>query len=186
MASAELAACATRPILVQNFIEELNRLVPKLTRQIPWLRVFVEGVVIAARSQIAAARSSARNSLADLGREIRKRFDQLERVIFTLWFLAVIPATAFADCPEGTWPRDLYSGPGGGLSTSRGGGLYTGPGGGLSRSPGGGLHAGPGGGLYSGPATYCRNIPPLPVFTKYLEENGYEREAELLRDALDG
>ena len=139
------------------------------------------------------------------------------RKLTIVFCLALLPASALADCPEGTWPRDLHSGPGGGLSTGpgggmysgpgggastgRGGGLYTGPGGGLSRSPGGGLYtgpggwlskshggglyAGPGGGLYSGPETYCRNIPPLPVFTKYLEENGYEREAELLRDALD-
>ena len=58
MASAELAACATRPILVQNFIEELNRLVPKLTRQIPWLRVFVEGVVIGAHAVRGESRLS--------------------------------------------------------------------------------------------------------------------------------
>ena len=129
--------------------------------------------------------------------------------------MALLPASALADCPEGTWPRNLYSGPGGGLSTSpgggmytgpgggastgRGGGLYTGPGGGLSRSPGGGLYTGPGGGLSkgpggglytgpggglnSGPVPYCRNIPPLPVFIRYLEETGYEREARLLREA---
>ena len=156
------------------------------------------------------------------------------RRLTIVFCLALFPASAFADCPEGTWPRDLYSGPGGGLSTAQGGGmytgpgggasrgrggglytgpgggmstgpggglytgpggglsrspgggLYTGPGGGLSRSPGGGLYAGPGGGLYSGPETYCRNIPPLPVFIRYLQENGYERQATVLRDALDG
>lgn len=79
----------------------------------------------------------------------------------------------------------LYTGPGGGMSTGPGGGLYKGPGGGLSRSPGGGLYAGPGGGMSTGPETYCRNIPPLPIFLRHLEENGYEREAELLRDALN-
>jgi hypothetical protein len=50
-----------------------------------------------------------------------------------------------------TWPRDQYSGPGGGLYTGPGGGLYTGPGGGASTGPGGGMYTGPGGGLYTGP-----------------------------------
>ena len=76
--------------------------------------------------------------------------------------------------PKG-WPRDSYTGLGGGLSRGLGGGLYraagggasaglggglskgiggglsTGPGGGLSRGPGGGLSRGPGGGLSRGP-----------------------------------
>ncbi len=52
---------------------------------------------------------------------------------------------------EGTWPRDRYVGPGGGLYTGVGGGMYTGPGGGAYTGPGGGLYAGPGGGLYTGP-----------------------------------
>ncbi len=67
---------------------------------------------------------------------------------------------AQTDCPEGTWPRNLYSGPGGGMYT------------------------GPGGGLYTGPGSYCSNRPPLPVFLRYLEENGYEDEAALIRRAL--
>ena len=48
------------------------------------------------------------------------------------------------------WPRNSYTGPGGGLYTGPGGGLYTGPGGGASTGPGGGLYTGPGGGLYTG------------------------------------
>jgi len=31
-----------------DFFEELRQRVPNMTRQIPWLRVFVEGVVIVA------------------------------------------------------------------------------------------------------------------------------------------
>ena len=52
---------------------------------------------------------------------------------------------------ECMWPRDSYTGPGGGLYTGPGGGLYTGPGGGAYTGPGGGLYTGPGGGLYTGP-----------------------------------
>ena len=49
------------------------------------------------------------------------------------------------------WPRNSYTGLGGGLYTGPGGGLYTGPGGGAYTGPGGGLYDGPGGGLYDGP-----------------------------------
>ena len=49
------------------------------------------------------------------------------------------------------WPRNSYTGPGGGLYTGPGGGLYTGPGGGAYSGPRGGLYTGPGGGLYTGP-----------------------------------
>ena len=110
-------------------------------------------------------------------------------------------------CPEGTWPRDLYSGPGGGLSTVKGGGLSTLRGGGLSTSRGGGLSTSRGGGLSTlrggglstlrdgglstlrggglstlyGP--YCSSIPPWGVFLKYLEDNGYDYEASLIRAA---
>ena len=52
--------------------------------------------------------------------------------------------------PSG-WPRNSYTGPGGGLYTGPGGGAYTGPGGGAYTGPGGGLYTGPGGGLYPGP-----------------------------------
>ena len=81
-------------------------------------------------------------------------------------FLATLPLLLFSnlalsgDCPEGTWNRNQYLGPGGGLYTGPGGGLYTGP--------GGGLYAGPGGGLYTGPTPYCTNRPPLQV----LQEKG--------------
>jgi hypothetical protein len=67
--------------------------------------------------------------------------------------IAFFTTTAFAlaDCPPGTWPRDQYNGPGGGLYNGPGGGLYNGPGGGLYNGPGGGMYNGPGGGLYAGP-----------------------------------
>ena len=52
----------------------------------------------------------------------------------------------FDDGPKG-WPRDSYTGPGGGLYTGPGGGLYTGPGGGSSTSICGGLSTSIGGGL---------------------------------------
>ena len=45
------------------------------------------------------------------------------------------------------WPRDRYTGRGGGLSKLPGGGLFTGPGGGMYSWPGGGMYSGPGGGL---------------------------------------
>ena len=45
-------------------------------------------------------------------------------VVVILWALGVTAASA--DCPANTWPRDLYTGPGGGMSTGPGGGLYTG------------------------------------------------------------
>jgi len=91
----------------------------------------------------------------------------------TIWKLAVFlclfsTSVAFAACPDGTWSRDQYDGPGGGLSTG----------------PSGGLSTGPGGGMSDGPTHYCSNIPPWSVFLKYLFENGYEREANLIRAAL--
>ena len=39
-------------------------------------------------------------------------------------------------CPEGTWNRNQYTGPGGGMYTGPGGGLYTGPRGGMYRGSG--------------------------------------------------
>jgi hypothetical protein len=73
------------------------------------------------------------------------------------------------------WPRDRYTGPGGGL--------YTGPGGGLYAGPGGGLYSGPGGGLYTGPcaAPYMSNRPPLAVFVQQLERRGMTIIANRLR-----
>jgi len=61
-------------------------------------------------------------------------------------------SSAYAECPQGKWPRNQYAGPGGGLYTGKGGGLYEGPGGGAYAGAGGGLYTGPGGGLYSGPS----------------------------------
>jgi hypothetical protein len=52
---------------------------------------------------------------------------------------------------DNTWPRNQYTGPGGGLYTGPGGGMYTGPGGGAYTGPGGGMYTGPGGGMYTGP-----------------------------------
>ena len=100
------------------------------------------------------------------------------------WLFLICASAAFADCPNGGWPRSMYSGPGGGLYTGPGGGASTAPGGGLYTGPGGGLNTGPGGGLYSGPGVYCGNFPPWPVFIDFLAGNGYEEEAELIRSAL--
>ena len=57
---------------------------------------------------------------------------------------------------ENIWPRDQYTG--------LGGGAYTGPGGGMYTGPGGGAYTGPGGGMYTGPcdnpyqATFLRGL----------------------------
>ena len=109
-----------------------------------------------------------------------------------------------------TWPRDQYTGPGGGLYTGPGGGLYTGPGGGAYTGPGGGLYTGPGGGLYTGPGgglftgpggglfagpgggmftgpcrhPYCSNVPPWSVFIEYLETHGMSDFANVIRAHL--
>jgi hypothetical protein len=114
-------------------------------------------------------------------------------------------------CPEGKWPRNQNSLSGGGLSRLSGGGLSRLSGGGASRLSGGGLSRLSGGGLSrlsggglstlrggglstlrggglsttsDGDETYCSNIPPWPVFVEYLEENGYESEAEIIRNAF--
>jgi hypothetical protein len=69
-----------------------------------------------------------------------------------LAFLILFPVAVLpAECHLGTWPRDQYSGPGGGNSSDPGGGLYRGPGGGASTDPGGGMYNGPGGALNAGP-----------------------------------
>ena len=80
----------------------------------------------------------------------------MKKLIVLLFLL--LTSSVFADCPEGTWSRDQYTGPGGGMYTGPGGGLYTGP--------GGGLYTGPGGGLYTGPGSYCTNRPPLRLLIR--------------------
>ena len=83
-----------------------------------------------------------------------------------------------------TWPRNLSTGPGGGLSTGPGGGLSTGPGGGASTGPGGGLSTGPGGGLSTGPGVgYHSNTPPMHEFIPILRRDGYTAAAGLLARA---
>ena len=64
------------------------------------------------------------------------------------------------------WPRNRYTGPGGGL--------YTGP--------GGGLYKGPGGGLYTGPDTkpYMSNWPPREYLLRYLVNHRMKQYAEFL------
>ena len=99
---------------------------------------------------------------------------------------------------KNTWPRNRYTGLGGGLYTGLGGGLYTGVGGGaysgvgggLYTGPGGGLYTGPGGGLYTGPGgglytgadsnTYHSNQPPMEALIPYLQELGFRTEASQL------
>ena len=77
------------------------------------------------------------------------------------------------------WPRNRYTGLGGGLYTGLGGGLYTGPGGGASTGPGGGLYTGPGGGLFNGVSgglwagydtnPYMSNWPPREYLLEYMK-----------------
>jgi hypothetical protein len=70
-----------------------------------------------------------------------------------------VPVDGLAQCPKGTWPRNLSTrmgggmsrGPDGGMYTGPGGGMYTGPGGGMSTGRGGGMSTGMGGGLSTGP-----------------------------------
>ena len=82
----------------------------------------------------------------------------------------------------GTWPRDRYTGPGGGEYTGPGGGLYTGPGGGAYTGSGGGLYTGPGGGMYTGScdSPYRINQPPRAQLLEYFRENGMEHLADLV------
>ena len=61
-------------------------------------------------------------------------------------FIAAFAATSANAQNQPTWPRDSYTGPGGGAYTGPGGGAYTGP----------------GGGAYTGPSQnpYRSNSPP--------------------------
>ena len=76
---------------------------------------------------------------------------------------------------ENTWPRDHFTGPGGGAFTGLGGGMYTGP--------GGGAYTGPGGGMYTGECAepYRRNMPPWHILIEYLDENNMREYADLIR-----
>jgi len=55
------------------------------------------------------------------------------------------------------WPRNRYTGPGGGLYT------------------------GPGGGMYTGPGEYMRNIPPIHIFIRELEKRELFEQARIFR-----
>ena len=61
-----------------------------------------------------------------------------------------------------TWPRDLYTGPGGGMYT------------------------GPGGGLYNGPTSnhYNNNWPPIPILVKELRKRNMNRYADLIEKSF--
>jgi len=91
----------------------------------------------------------------------------MKRYLLAMATLFAVMATAVHAGEAKTWPRDLYSGPGGGMC----------------KGPGGGLYAGPGGGMYTGPCDnpYRSNIPPWPVFIKYLEEHDMKETADLIR-----
>ena len=71
------------------------------------------------------------------------------------------------------------------MYTGPGGGMYTGPGGGAYTGPGGGLYTGPGGGAYSGPQDphIKRMWPPIPILLQFLDEQGEQALATIIRDA---
>jgi hypothetical protein len=85
-------------------------------------------------------------------------------VLLIIVFVLFSTTGSFASnpCPEETWNRNQYTGPGGGMYTGPGGGMYTGPGGGMYTGPGGGMYTGPGGGMYTGSGRpYCTKRPHL-------------------------
>ena len=96
------------------------------------------------------------------------------------------------------WPRNRFTGVGGGLYTGVGGGLYTGVGGGaytgvdggmytgvgggLYTGVGGGLYKGVGGGLYTGADLnpYMSNWPPPRVLIAELQKRGMHNIVEYM------
>ena len=132
---------------------------------------------------------------------IDEEVTSMRKLIVTTIAVIFLPILALAECPEGTWSSNLYTGPGGGMYTGPGGGMYTGPGGGMYTGPGGGMYTGPGGGMYTGPgggmytgpggglhagqSLYCATRPPLPVLVEILEREGYFDEAALIRSHLE-
>ena len=63
---------------------------------------------------------------------------------------------------ENKWPRNLYTGVGGGLYSGAGGGMYTG----ADSTP------------------YMSNIPPWPYFLRELDSTGFNSQAALVRQHL--
>jgi hypothetical protein len=117
-------------------VTQHQRVKPGMVVRIPWGVGFVDGVVVdvygADEDQRVVVRVPAHPAPGMDEEEIS------------------VPASQVAT-QTNVWPRDSYSGPGGGLYTGPGGGLYTGPGGGAYTGPGGGAYTGPGGGAYTGP-----------------------------------
>lgn len=83
------------------------------------------------------------------------------------------------------FPRDRYTGPGGGLYRGAGGGMDPFNGGGMDPYNGGGLDTSPGGGLYAGPCAnpYRSCTPPMHIYIPELRKHGFHAEADLLAKA---
>ena len=54
----------------------------------------------------------------------------------------------------------------------------------LSTGPGGGLSTGPGGGMSNGPCRYISNMPPWHIFLEELIKRGYYNEARMIKRSL--